>query len=339
MNKNNFFKKKTDYLTLEKIIEITSSKLYEKADLNQKIYDISTLQNAKNNHISFLNSGKYVNDLINSNAGYCLMEEKFLEKKPKNLIALINPNPYYAYAVLIDNFYEDNIDSDTSIANSVNIAKDAKIGKNVIIKSGAHIGSGAIIKDNSIIGYNSIINDKVIIGENSLIGNLVNISHAEIGKNALIHSGVKIGQDGFGFAHHQGINYKIKQLGMVIIGNDVEIGANSCIDRGAIENTIIHDGVKLDNLIQIAHNVEIGQGTVIAGSACIAGSTKVGKFCQIGGNAAISGHIKIADFSKIAGMSGVIKSTNISESVGGLPAVPIRDWHKITLKLLKIIKN
>jgi UDP-3-O-[3-hydroxymyristoyl] glucosamine N-acyltransferase len=132
------------------------------------------------------------------------------------------------------------------------------------------------------------------------------------------------------------VNHKIIQLGIVEIGNDVEIGANSCIDRGAIENTVIGDGVKLDNLVHIAHNVTIGKGTVMAACSAVAGSTKVGKFVQIGGNSGVSGHLEIGDGVKIAGMSGIIRNIEPMQAVAGMPAIPIKKWHRINIMLAKM---
>ena len=336
---NNFFKKKVEFLTLKEVLEITDSKLENNSiDLNQKIAGVATLENAKENEISFLNSGKYAIKLKESKAGLCFLEEKYLEKKPKNMVGLINKNPYFAYAVILNYFYQENIDLDGKVSNKASVSESADIGKNVTIMSGAYIGDNAKIGDNSVIGVNCVIGNNVQIGKNAIIKNLVNITNSYIGDNFIAQTGAKIGQDGFGFAHNQGVNYKILQLGTIKIGNDVEVGANSCIDRGAIEDTVIGNQVKLDNFVQIAHNVEIGDGTVIAGAAVVAGSTKIGRFCQIGGNASISGHITIGDGAKIAGASGVVKSVDPIQSVGGLPAVPIKDWHRITLKLLKLIK-
>lgn len=340
MSKNIFFKNKIEYLTLKEVLEITNSKLVnDNINLEQKIFGISTLQKAQNNQISFLNSGTYLKELQNSQVGFCLVEDKYLEKIPQQITALINPNPYFAYSVLLDHFYEENIEIIQQIAPTAFIDETATLGKNITIMHGAYIGKNVKIGDDSIIGVNSVITDNVEIGKNALIKSLVNISHAKIADNIIIHPGVKIGQDGFGFAHNKGINKKIMQIGMVEIGNDVEIGANSCIDRGAIENTIIGNQVKLDNFVQIAHNVKIGDGTVIAGAACVAGSAIIGKFCQIGGSAAVAGHISVGDGAQIAGAAGVIKSVAAMQVVGGLPAVPIKDWHRMTLKLLKLIKK
>lgn len=340
MINSDFFRKKVDFLTLKQVLEITNSSLAgAAADLESKIYGIASLEAAKNNEISFLSSAKYTPKLKQSQAGFCLLDEAHLDKKPQNMVGLVNKNPYFAYAVLLNSFYDEGTSNQGVIAKKAVIEPSAQIGKNVTIMSGAYVGHNAKIGDNVVIGVNSVINDNVSIGDNSVIKNLVNISHAQIGKNAIIHTGAKIGQDGFGFAHNRGVNYKILQLGIVKIGDDVDIGANCCVDRGAIEDTVIGNQVKIDNLVQVAHGVVIGEGTVMAGASCIAGSTKIGKFCQIGGNCSITGHIVVGDYVKVAGHSGVARSIESMQSVGGLPAVPIKDWHRMTIKLLKLIKS
>ncbi len=346
MSRNNFFEKKVEFLTLKQVLEITDSRLNGEFDLNLKIFDINTLQNASQNQISFLNSGRYSVQLSTSKAGFCLIEEKYATKSPAGTILLINKNPYYAYAQIAQSFYKQKDTEFVSDKNRLNyqennlaiIHNSAVIGKEVKIGSGALIGKEVKIGDGTIIGPNAVIMDNCVIGKNCIINALTAISFAIIGDNCIIHSGVKIGQDGFGFAHNMGVNHKIIQLGSVIIGNDVEIGASSCIDRGAIEDTVISQGVKIDNLVQIAHNVIIGQGTVIAGCSAIAGSTRIGKFVQIGGACNIAGHINIGDGVKIAGASGVMRDVAPMQIIGGCPAIDFRQWQRLNAKLAAMAK-
>jgi UDP-3-O-[3-hydroxymyristoyl] glucosamine N-acyltransferase len=330
-----FFKKKREFLTLAEILKFTNSILEEgnEGSLSNKVFEVATLDNAIEGEISFLHSAPYFSLLENSKAGYCFLSQKYLPKKPKNIIALICDDPYFAYSQLISHLYQEN----TSYQKESMI--DAKIGQNVIIMPGVHIGKNVTIGNNVVIDVNSCIGDNVVIGNNTIIKSLCNISFTEIGDNCLINSGVKIGQDGFGYVHNKGVNHKILQLGIVKIGNGVDIGANSCIDRGAIGNTIISDQVKIDNLVQIAHNVEVGCGTVIAASSGVAGSSKIGRFVQIGGNVSVSGHLKVGDGAKIAGKSGVIKDVAPMQMVAGIPAVAIKDWHRATIKMQQLIKR
>lgn len=339
-----FFKKKKDFFTLEEVLKITESRFVNKnQDLSVKILGVAPIDKAGPSEISFINSGSYVKNLQDSKAGFCFLEEKYITKVPSNMIGLINPNPYFAYAQLLQNFYELKEEKISDISSNISqkaiIEKSAIIGAGAKIKSGVYIGHNVKIGINCSIGVNSVIMDNCQIGDNAVINQLASISYAIIGNNVIIHNGVAIGQDGFGFAHNKGVNHKILQLGAVIIGDNVEIGANSCIDRGALEDTYIGNGVKIDNLVQIAHNVVVGDGTVIAGCAAIAGSAKIGRFVQVGGGANISGHITISDGTKIAGMSGVMRDTTPMQIIGGIPALPIKQWHRLNVKLMQITKG
>lgn len=330
-----FFKKKQEFLSLEQILKLTESKLEDgkENNLQDKIYQVSTLDQANKGEISFINSVSYLPILQESKASYCFINQKYLSKKPKNIIGLICEDPYFAYSILISNLYQEDV------SYQKESGKNAKIGKNVTIMPNVYIGQNVTIGDNVIIDANSYIGDNVTIGNNCTIKSLCNISFAEIGDNCFINTGVKIGQDGFGYVHNKGNNHKILQLGIVKIGNFVDIGANSCVDRGAIGNTIINDQSKLDNLVQIAHNVEIGIGTVIAGCSAIAGSSKIGKFVQIGGHVSVSGHLKVGDGAKVAGKSGVTKDVAPMQAVAGIPSVPIKDWHRASIKIQQLIKK
>jgi UDP-3-O-[3-hydroxymyristoyl] glucosamine N-acyltransferase len=329
-----FFTKKNEFLTLAQVIEITGAKPNKEVDLQTKIFDVATLQNAGEKDISFLNSGQYLDKFLATKAGFCLMEEKHVDKIPAGTIGLIHKNPYFCYSQIANAFYEIRqanfsdklIDETAKIEQGAQIAPNVFIGANVVIGKNAIIAPGAVIMQGCIIGDNCIINANAVI------------SFAVIGNNCEIFNGAKIGQDGFGFAHNAGKNHKIIQLGIVEIGNDVEIGANTCVDRGAVENTVIGDGCKIDNLVQIGHNVIIGKGTVIAGSSAAAGSAKIGNFVQIGGNSSIGGHLTIGDGAKIAGMTGVIRDIDPMAVVAGIPSVPIKKWHRMNAKLLKMIE-
>ncbi len=331
-----FFNKKNQFLTLAQIIEITGATLHSEADLNKKISGVATLENADEEKISFLTSGQYLEKFLVSKAGVCLLDAKNVEKAPKTMILLVHKNPYFAYAKIAENFYEEKL---PDFVAGKNIHPTAKIGSNARIAPNAYIGSNVTIGNNCIIGPSATVMDNCEIGEGTVINAGAVVSFAIVGQNCIIHNGAKIGQDGFGFAHNAGVNHKIIQLGIVKIGNSVEIGANTCIDRGAIEDTIIMDGAKLDNLIQIGHNVVIGKGTVMAGCTAVAGSTKIGSFVQIGGSAGIGGHIKVGDGAKIAGMSGVMRDIEPMQIMGGAPALPIKRWHRLNAKLMKMAEE
>lgn len=332
MSRLRFFNKKFEFLTLAQALEITGAKTIGNVDLNQKIFDVATLDKADATQISFVNSGGYLERFLNTKAGFCLLEEKYVSKAPQGLTALVHKNPYFAYSKIADAFYEAK---KPKFVEGTLIHPSAQIGEGTVIAPNAYVGADVKIGRNCYIAPGASVMDGCIIGDHSSINAGAVVSFAIIGNHSSIFNGARIGQDGFGFAHDSGVNHKIIQIGIVEIGNGVEIGANACVDRGAIENTIIGDGTKIDNLVQIGHNVVIGKGTVIAGCSAVAGSTHIGNFVQIGGGANISGHITIRDGAKIAGMSGVMRDVEPMQTVAGIPALPIRQWHKINAMLIK----
>lgn len=335
MFRERFFNKKFEYLTLAQIIEITGATPCGEVDLQAKVYDVGTLEKADEKQISFFHSGSYFEKFLATKAGFCILEEKNALRSESGIIILVHKNPYFAYAKIAESFYEEKLPkfSDKLIDPTSEIGEGAKIAPN------AFIGKNVKIGKNCVIGPSASITEGCIIGDNSKIGANASVGFAVIGSNCFIYPGARIGQDGFGFAHNAGVNHKIIQLGIVEIGNDVEVGANTCIDRGAIENTVIGDGVKLDNLIQVGHNVIIKTGSVVAGCSALAGSSKIGNFVQIGGGSNIGGHLTIGDGAKIAGMSGVARDVESMQTVGGIPAIPIKQWHRINILLSKMLEK
>ena len=197
------------------------------------------------------------------------------------------------------------------------------------------IGEKAKIAPGCVIGANSVIGAGCVLGEGTRIGSNVSIVCSLIGERVLIHSGVRIGQDGFGFAMGEE-HLKVPQLGRVVIGDDVEIGANTTVDRGSGPDTVIGTGSKIDNLVQIAHNVHLGRGCVIVAQAGISGSTKLDDYVVVGGQSGLTGHLHLGTGAQVAGNSGVMRDVGPGETVGGSPAVPIRDWHRQTVALSRL---
>lgn len=345
---NNFFLKKRDYLTLEEILNISEFsdeylsdlKNEYKNSLKDKFYDVKSLKDAEEGHISFFINTKYKEDLENTKAGICILKERYKDSLPKNTIGIFVKNPHYVYAKLLNElFMIPQFILNPSISEKANIDNTTIIGKNVEIQAGVFIGKNVKIGEGCKICANAIINDDCIIDKNTFIGAGACISYSEIGQYCVIQNNANIGQCGFGFANNAGFNYKIPQLGIVKIGNFVEIGAGTCIDRGAVNNTIIGDNTKIDNLVHIAHGVKIGKSCFFAATVAVAGSTEFGDFVQIGGHAAINGHINIGTGSQIAGNSGVVKNVEPMKKVGGCPAINIRDWERINFKLIKLLTN
>lgn len=321
--------------TLKYIADFLSAELIGNAQCN--VRKIAPLHSANSDCISFLEKKEYRSFLETTKASAIILrkEDIAMAKSGQNL--LIVKDPYVAYAkttALFVNLPKLNGDIHHSVMT----------GKNCIIDASVTIGANCVIGNNVSIGKNTvlhpgcIINDNVIIGDNNYFyANIVVYHNVHIGSNCIIHSGVVIGADGFGMANENGVWHKIHQLGSVLIGNDVEIGANTTIDRGALENTTIGNGVKLDNQIQIAHNVVIGDNTAIAGCSAIAGSTKIGKCCMIGGGANINGHIEIASGTIITGCSNIYKTIEKPDVYASvIPAVPHRTWWRVLKNLMKI---
>lgn len=305
--------------TLKQIAEFLAAEL--RGDPTYIITSIAPLDKAKAQQLSFFGKatgfaaemGKF---LTTTAAGAVILSPKDAENYSGNV--LVVDNPYISYAKLTSWF--------TSIGAEPGIHSSAVIGKNCQIHESVTIAANCVIGDNVTIDADCYLYPNVTIYHD-----------VKIGQRAIIHGGVVIGADGFGMANDQGVWVKIHQLGSVQVGNDVEVGANTCIDRGALTDTIVEDGVKLDNLIQVGHNVRIGAHTIIAGCTVIAGSTTIGRYCMIGGSVTINGHISIADQSVITGGSVVgrtIEKPGIYSS--SLTVQPHRAWLKTILALFKL---
>jgi UDP-3-O-[3-hydroxymyristoyl] glucosamine N-acyltransferase len=281
------------------------------------------IEEAQTGQLAFLANPKYEEYLYTTAASIIIVSDTQELKQPVNATLIKVPDAYTAFASLLAKYQEIQQQQLTGIQQPVYIAATAKTGNNVFIGAFAYLGENVIVADGAKIYPNAFLGDNVIIGEGSVIHPGVKIYHdCIIGKNVTIHAGTVIGSDGFGFAPQaDGTFKKVPQIGNVIIEDGVEIGANSTIDRATIGSTLIKSGAKLDNLLQIAHNVEVGNNSVIAAQAGISGSTKIGNGVMIGGQVGIVGHLQIADGSKINAQSGVSKSIKTpNTAVTGSPA-------------------
>ena len=304
------------------------------------ISNLSSLSKAESDSITFYCDPKFKKDLMATNAGVVILKKS--DAKLFDGPSIYVDDPYLAFAKTSAFFTK--VEDKNQIHSLSFIDSSTKIGKNVGLGPFSVIGRNCIIGDNTIIGSNVSIENDVSIGKNVKVHSNVYIgAQVEIGDNCEFFSGAKIGNDGFGYAKDQDKTWvKIPQTGTVKIGNNVDIGANSTIDRGAIDKTIIGDGVKIDNLVQIAHNCIIGENTIIAGCAGIAGSTIIGKNCMIGGAAMIKGHITIADDTIISGGTGIGKNVNDSGKrfTNVFPYnIEHKDWVRIANNLKKIGKK
>ncbi|MBN2768781.1 MAG: UDP-3-O-(3-hydroxymyristoyl)glucosamine N-acyltransferase [Campylobacterales bacterium] len=296
-----------------------------------EITGIHTLSEAGSVQISFFDNARYKDQLSQTRAAAVLCEERYALLLPKETRVLITDEPYLKLA-LASKLFAYNISTKTSTPS---------LGKNCDIDKSVVFGRNVVIGDDVIILANCYIGDDVTIKAGTLLHANVSIyHHCEVGQNCILHSGAVIGSDGFGFAHTKdGRHVKIYQNGNVIIGDDVEIGANCAIDRAVFGTTYIREGVKMDNLIQIGHNCDIGAYSLFAGQAGIAGSTKVGRNAVFGGQSATSGHLNIGDFVQVAGKSGVTKSLEGGKTYAGFPAVEHKEWLKNQAKLSSLLKK
>ena len=329
---------KSNKLTLEQVSKLTKITLPKFVDKNQIFDDISPLASANKKNISFLDNKNYITHFKTSKAGACFFKKDFEKLAPKNMIHLITTNPYHSFAIIANAFYPMKVIS-TGIHNEAHIENNVKYDKTVQIGPGSVISKDVVIGSNSLIGSNTVILSGVVIGNNATIGSNCTIAYSIIGSNVTIHNGVRIGQDGFGFAQNENVNLKVPQLGRVLIKDNVEIGSNTTIDRGTGPDTIIGDGTKLDNLVQIGHNAVLGKNCIMVAQSGVSGSTKIGNNVIIGGQVGIAGHLKIGNNVKIAAKSGVMKNIKDGETVGGVPSVPINDWHRQTIILKKLIEK
>ncbi len=315
--------------TAKSIANLLSGKVI--GNQSEKVTTISKIQEAEEGSLSFLANPAYQNYLHTTRASIILINKEFVPTEKIKPTLIVVEDSYKAFAELIDIYQKlKNIDI-SGIESSAHIDKSAIIGSEVYVGACSYVGANSIIGDNVKIYPQVYIGDNVEIGNDTVIHPGVKIYYdCKIGKNCIIHAGSVVGSDGFGFApQNDGTFMKIQQIGNVFIEDNVEIGANTVIDRATLGSTVIKDGVKLDNLIQIAHNVEIGANTVIASQSGIAGSAKIGKNCMIGGQVGVVGHITVADNTNIGAQAGVAKSIK-KENVllMGTPAFELTKFHR-----------
>lgn len=320
-------------LTLAELAAITGGELHGNGELI--VSSIAAMDKAGDEQITFLTNAKYRKHLGECKATAILIKLSELELCQTN--AIVVDDPYLAFA-LVAQALDTTPEPASCIEASAYVASDAILGDGVCIGHNAVIESGVQLGDNVVIGAGCFIGKNTNIGSNTKMWANVSIYHnVVIGDSCLIQSNTVIGADGFGYANNKGEWVKIPQLGSVNIGNRVEIGSCTTIDRGAIEDTVIEDNVIIDNHLQIAHNVHIGYGTALAGCTTVAGSVKIGKYCIIGGASVLNGHIEIADGVTITGMGMVMRS--IPEKgiySSGIPLQTNKEWRKTAARTLKI---
>ena len=310
-------------------------------DPDRRITAVAPIDQAPAGALTFLDNPRYAGDLERTEAAACLVTARFAEKVPHGTVALVVAEPYRAVAAVMARLYPDALRPGSvfgagGISPGAFIHPEARLEPDVTIDPGAVIGPRVEIGARTIIGANVVIGPDVRIGRGCSIGPQATVLNALIGNHVIVHPGARIGQDGFGFAMGPRGHAKVAQIGRVIVQDDVEIGANTTIDRGSNRDTIIGEGTKIDNLVQIAHNVVIGRHCVIVSQSGISGSTAVGDLVAIGGQAGVTGHLKIGTGAQIGAQAGVMADVAAGARIVGSPAQPVRDLFRQTAILKRL---
>ena len=343
-----FFEKAGPF-SLETIAVAVGGELAPGSDATRLVSGIVPLADASPSDLTFFENRKYLDQLQATQAGGCLVAPQFADRVPAGTTAILTKSAYRGFALALQLFYPDALWSKAawSKAGSSKVAgpnpvgsaavdSTAKIEDGAIIEPGAIVGAEAEIGRGSRIAAGAVIGYRVAIGRDCYVGACASVVHALVGDRVIIHAGVRIGQDGFGFAMGRGGHLKVPQVGRVIIQNDVEIGSNSTIDRGALKDTVIGEGTKIDNLVQIGHNTVIGRHCVIVGQTGIAGSAVLGDFVVMGGQSGVAGHVTVGSGVQIAGCCHVIEDTPAGSIVAGTPSRPFKQFARENATLTRL---
>jgi len=330
----NCFKAKT----IKEVANIAHAEIVTKGRDSELIESVQSIESAGNNDICFFYDKKNKDLAQKIKAKACITTKELVSLVPQGVILLISENPKLSFIDLVSAFCEEfhpkaKIEADAVVASTATIGKNCYIGHHTVIEDNVVIGDNCVIEANAVIAHGCKI------GNNCRIGNNASVAYCLMGNDCYIYTGARIGQDGFGFSVINGKHKRIPQIGRVIIGNDVEVGANSCIDRGALDDTIVSDGTRIDNLVQIAHNDKIGNCCILVSQTGIAGSCTLGDYVVCGGQAGIADHIKIGSGTQIAAQSGVMRDIEAGAIVMGTPTVPLKDFMRQVAFLQKNSKK
>jgi UDP-3-O-[3-hydroxymyristoyl] glucosamine N-acyltransferase len=318
--------------SLGAVAEAARAKPAAGADLDLPIRDVRPLDSAGRGDLSFVDNPKYLPLFASTGASACLVAPKFAGQAPAGVACLVTPEPYRAFARALLLFYPDALNPKAALADGSAeaplIHSSARLEPAAVVEPGAVIGPEAQIGRGTTIAAGSVIGFRVHAGRDCYIGPNASVTHALIGNHVTIHAGVAIGQDGFGFAMGKDGHLKVPQIGRVIVQDGVEIGANTTVDRGALRDTVIGEGTKIDNLVQIGHNVVIGRHCIIVSQTGISGSAELGDFVALGGQVGVVGHVKIGAGAQIAASSNVRGDVPPGVRWGGTPAKPVRLWFR-----------
>jgi len=324
--------------TVAEIARRTGASIGGAAQAELVLRDVAPLDTAGPDEVSWLDNRKYLDAFRRTRAGAVFVEPTLAPQAPATATVLVTAQPYRGYALAAQAFHPEPPPV-PGVAPSAVIDPSARLGEGAAVEPNAVIGAGAEIGKRCLIGANSTVGAGSVLGDDVRIGANVSVSHALIGARVRLYPGVRIGQDGFGFALDPKGYVKVPQLGRVIIGDDVEIGANSTIDRGAGPDTVIGAGTMIDNLVQIGHNVQIGRGCVLVSQVGISGSTRLGDYVMIGGQGGLIGHLVIGSGARIGAQAGIMRDVAPGETVMGSPALPIKEFFRQVATLQRLAKK
>jgi UDP-3-O-[3-hydroxymyristoyl] glucosamine N-acyltransferase len=338
------FFKRAESLTAGEVATITGATLSDPLRAGDIISNVAPLDRAGPRDLTFFENISYIGGLRSTHAGACLIAERFAGDAPGGLLLLISREPYRSFVAVTRKLFPDALRPSSlfeaeGIMPGASVHPKARLEDGVTVEPGAVIGPRAEIGSGTLVGAGAVIGAEVRIGRDCTVGAHCSVIHALIGDRVILHPGCRIGQDGFGYVMSPRGHAKIPQVGRVIIQDDVEIGAGTAIDRGAIRDTVIGEGTKIDNLVQIGHNVSVGRHCVIVSHVALAGSVTLADFVAIGGCTTINNHVAIGEGAQIAGFSAVNVDIPPGGRYGGIPARPARQWLREIAALERLVRR
>jgi UDP-3-O-[3-hydroxymyristoyl] glucosamine N-acyltransferase len=331
-------------LSIAELAEMTGAMPSEAAPRERRIFNIAALDRAGPRDIAFLDNSRYADGLATTRAGVCLIAERFVKSAPPHLALLVSREPYRAFVAVSRALFPEamrpsSLFGGAGVAPGASVHPQARIESGAVIDPGAVVGPGAEIGANTVISSGAVIGPGVRIGRDCSIGPHASILHALLGDRVIIHGGCRIGQDGFGYVMSPKGHGKVPQVGRVIIQDDVEIGAGTTIDRGANRDTVIGEGTKVDNLVQIGHNVTIGRHCIIVAQSGISGSVDIEDFVVLGARVGVNNHVTIGEGAQLAATSIVHGDVPPGAKWGGMPAKPAKLWFREIMLLERLARK